>query len=106
MYQPFLNGDFGVRQSSRKDKAFSRNQALEKAYNKLAKSSGIIGFTRRKEAVCKWNLINHEKAKYQNFMKTVCQMDGNDECRLHFEFSDQINKVDKNNFAALMKNVL
>ena len=40
---------------------------LGKAYNKSAKSSaGIIGFTRRKEDVCKWDLIKHEKAKYRN----------------------------------------
>ena len=54
-----------MRHSSRKCSAVSMDQALEKAYNKPAKlSAGIIGFTRRKEAVCKWNLIKHEKAKY------------------------------------------
>ena len=69
MYQSFLNGDFVVRHSSRKCSAVPLDQALEKAYHKPAKSSaGIIGFTRRKEAVCKRNLIKHEKAKYQNFM--------------------------------------
>ena len=74
----------------------------EKTYNKPAKSSaGIIGFTRRKEAVCKWNLIKHEKAKYQNFMNTVCH-----EYSLHYEFSDRITKADKHSVAALMKNVL
>ena len=82
------------------------DQALEKAYNKPAKSSAsIIGFTRRKEAVCKWNLIKHEKAKYQNFMNTVCQMDEDDEYNLHYEFSDRITKADKHSVAALMKNV-
>ena len=96
-----------MRHSSRKGSAVLMNQALEKAYNKPAKSSaGIIGFTRRKEAVCKWKLIKHEKAKYQNFMNTVCQMDENDEYSLHYEFSDRITKADKHSVAALMKNVL
>ena len=55
MYQSFLNGDFVVRHSSRKGSAVPMDQALEKAHNKPAKSStGNIGFTRRKEAVCKW----------------------------------------------------
>ena len=54
-----------MRHSSRKGSAVPIDQALEKAYSKPAKSSvGIIGFTRRKEAICKWNLIKHEKAKY------------------------------------------
>ena len=58
MYQSFLNGDFVVRQVSRKGSAVPMDQALGKAYSKPAKSSsGIIGFTRRKEAVCEWNLI-------------------------------------------------
>ena len=96
-----------MRHSSRKGSAVPMDQALEKAYNKPTKSSaGIIGFTRRKETVCKWNLIKHEKAKYRNFMNTVCQMDEDDEYSLHYEFSDRIAKVVKHNVAALMKNVL
>ena len=96
-----------MRHSSRKGSAVPMDQALEKAYNKRAKSSsGIIGFTRRKEAVRKWNLIKHEKVKYRNFMNTVCQMDENDEYSQHYEFSGRITKADKHNVAALMKNVL
>ena len=68
MYQPFLNGNFVVRHSSRKGDPV----ALEKAYNKPAKlSAGIIGFTRRKDAICKWNLRKHEEIKYRNFINTV-----------------------------------
>ena len=56
IYQSFLIGDFVVRHSSRKGNAVPMDQVLEKAYNKPAKSSaGIIGFTQRKEVVCKWN---------------------------------------------------
>ena len=63
-YQSFLIRDFVVRHSSRKGSAVPMNQALEKAYSKPAKLfAGIIGFTRM-EAVCKWNLTEHEKAKY------------------------------------------
>ena len=64
MYQSFLNRDFVVRHFSRKCSAVPMDQALKKAYNKPAKSSaGITGFTRRKETVCRCNLIKHEKAK-------------------------------------------
>ena len=95
-----------LRDTYREGNAVPMDQALVKAYNKPAKSSaGIIGFTRRKEAVCKWNLIKHEKAKYQNFMNTVCQMNEDDKYSLHYEFSDGITKADIHNIAALMKNV-
>ena len=59
MYESFLNG----RNSSRKGSANPVDQAMEKCYSKPAKSSAsIIGFTRRKESVCEWNLIKHKKA--------------------------------------------
>ena len=80
------------------------DQALEKAFNKPAKSSaGIIGFTLRKEAVCTRNLIKHEKAKYRNFMNAVCQMGQDDEYKLHYEFSDRITTGDKHNVVALIR---
>ena len=106
MHRSFLRGDFVVKHTSRNGSAVPMDQALEKAYNKPAKSSsGIIGFTRRKEAVCKWNLIKHEKAKYRNFLYDVCNMDDSDEYSLHHEFSERITKADTTSVAALMKNI-
>ena len=106
-YLSFLDGDFVVKHSSRKDSAVPMDQALEKSYNKPAQSSaGIIGFTRRKQVVYKWNLIKHEKAKYQNFMNTVSCVDEDDKYSLHYEFSDRITKADKHSVAALMKSLL
>ena len=41
------------------------DQALEMAYNKPAKGPGwVIGFTRQKEAVAKWNIIKHENSEF------------------------------------------
>ena len=107
MYESFLNGDFVLKHSSRKGSAVPIDQALEKACSKPAKSfTGITGFTRRKEAVCKWSLTKYEKAKYWNFMNTVCQIDEDYEYSLQYEFSDRIIKVDKHSVAVLIKNVL
>ena len=39
-------------------------------------------------------------------MKTVCHMDEGDNCRLHYEFSDQITKADKHSVTTLTKNLL
>ena len=88
IYAQFLKGDFVVRHTSRNGSAVPIDQALEKEYNKPAKSqAGIIGFTRRKEAVCKWNIIKHEKAKYRKFLSEVCLINEDDEYELHHEFS-------------------
>ena len=48
------------------------DQALEKVYNKPTKGQGgIIGFTRRKEAVAQFNQIRHEKARISSFLLSI-----------------------------------
>jgi hypothetical protein len=60
IYKEFVNGNFSVQQTNRSFSSVALNQALEKGYNKLAKSTGgIIGMTRRKEVVAKHDLIKH-----------------------------------------------
>ena len=74
------------------------NQALEKAYNKPAKGQGgIIGFTRRKEAVAQFNLIRHEKAKISSFLQSICHLTIQGEYILYHEFSGSITKRDSEN---------
>ena len=52
IYQEFMAGNFVDRLTQRKTTAIPMDQALEKEYNKVAKGGGgIIGITRRKEAV-------------------------------------------------------
>ena len=52
------------------------DQALEKQYNKPAKGpSELIGFTRRKQVLFKWNIIKHEK------------LEAEDQYSLHHDFS-------------------
>ena len=72
------------------------DQALEKEYTKKAKGpGGIIGLTRQKESVAKWNLIKHEKRKYTTFIDSICNIDQADEYSLHHEFSDSVTKKDQ-----------
>ena len=64
------------------------DQALGSAYNNPAKGpGGVIGISRKKEAVLKWNLIKHEKAKYTRFIDDICNYVEKDEYSLHHEFS-------------------
>ena len=64
--------------------------------DKPAKSqSGIIGFSRRKGAVCKWNIIKHERSNYISFLRHWCSVNENDEYSLHHEFSKSITEADE-----------
>ena len=75
-------------QRRRRGSKLPMDQALEKLYNKPAKGqSGIIGFSRRKEAVCKWNIVNHEKYQYTSSLEKVCDIINEDEYSIHHEFS-------------------
>ena len=86
--EDFLQGNFIVHQTERRSSSLPMDQALEKAYNKVAKGAGgVIGFTRRKEVVARWNIIKHEKSKIFSFLKSVCKMDNMDELSTHHEFS-------------------
>ena len=68
-----MEGGFVVRHTSRRASAVPMDQALEKAYNKPAKShAGVVGISRRKEAVSRWNLVKHEKLKCRCSLQEVC----------------------------------
>ena len=69
IYESFQKGGFVVKHTVRHGSGVPMDQALEKEYNKPAKGpGGIIGITRRKEAVCKWNIIKHEKAHFLKYL--------------------------------------
>ena len=89
IYQSFEKGGFVVQRSIRKNSSIPMDQALEVAYNKLAKSSGgIIGITRRKAAVAQWNLIHQEKAAYKEYLELKSRPDSDySQFSLHREFT-------------------
>ena len=91
LYKAFCKGDFVVAQTFRKSSSIPLDQASEMQYNKTAKSqSGIIGITRKKEAVNKWNILRHEKLQYIQFLEQMCNISNNDEYSLHHEFSPSV----------------
>ena len=56
-----MNGGFVVN-ATKKGSGVPFDQALEQCYNWPAKvSGGIIGVTRKKDAVALWGIINHKK---------------------------------------------
>ena len=71
------------------------DQALESKYNKPAKgASGIIGITRRKAVVGKWNLIKHKKSNYTKLLRQMSGIKNEDEYSLHHKFSKQRKESD------------
>ena len=74
---------------NRQESGTPMDQALEQVYNKPAKGAGgVIGNTRRKEAVAKWNILRHEKEGYTSNLKSERQNDGlNGETSLHHDYS-------------------
>ena len=85
----FSVGKFVFHQAKRKGSGIPMDQALEKQYNQPAEGpSGIIGFTRRKEAAFKWNIITHEKFLYTQALSKICQLKTEDQYSSHHEFSE------------------
>ena len=95
-YNCFVNGGFMVTQTLRRGSSMPMDQALKKQYNKPAKGpSGVIGFSRKKAAVCKWNLIKHKKYLYTDSFEKICGLKSDDEYSLNHEFSQSITEVDR-----------
>ena len=76
LWENFCNGGIVVHKTLRKGSGIPMDQALEKQYNKPAKDpSGVIGFTKRKQAVCKWNIIKHEKLLFTEGRTKICALE-------------------------------
>ena len=59
LYNSYMNGGF-VMNTTKKGSGVPFDQALEQCYNRPAKvSGGIIGVTRKKDAVALWGIIKH-----------------------------------------------
>lgn len=96
IHQSFCEGNFVVHHTNRRFSGMPMDQALEKEYNKKAKGpGGIIGITRQKESVAKWNLMKHEKMYYTKFIDDICDISQTDEYSLHHEFSETFTKKDQ-----------
>ena len=70
--------------------------ALEKQCKKTAKISfGVIGFIRRKEVVCRRNIIKQEKHQFSEVLSKIRYYNPEDACTLYHEFTSTEIKIDK-----------
>ena len=61
----------------------------------------MVGITKRKEAVAKWNIIKHQKAKYTCLIEDVTKVKDYSEYSLHQEFSTAKTKEVERNVKTL-----
>ena len=96
IYSAFLEGDFTVKHTSSSGSGVPLDQALDKKYNKYAKrSSVIIGYTRRKESVLKWNIIHRKKRHLTGLLYDICCANVKNEYSLHHGISDATIEADE-----------
>ncbi|KAF3833313.1 hypothetical protein F7725_026978 [Dissostichus mawsoni] len=85
LYDSYMNGGFVVN-TTKKGSGVPFDQALEQCYNRPAKvSGGIIGVTRKKEAVALWGIIKHKKDQYVELLEMKGDVGG--ELSLHHAFN-------------------
>ena len=72
-----------VRYTSPKISAVHLIKPLKKEHAKS--HSGMIGFFRKKKAICRRNVIRHEK-----FLSEPCLLNDGDKCTLHHKFFENV----------------
>lgn len=93
--ESFVRGGFVVQHGDKNFSSVGMDQGLEMCYNKPAKGQGgIIGMTRRKEAVALQDIIKHDTYSMNMLHRRICGITENDEYVLHHEFSDIVTKKD------------
>lgn len=95
LFEAFMKGGFVVQHGDRKFSSIGMDQALEQCYNKPAKGSGgIIGMTRRKEAVALQDIIKHDTYSINMLYRKLSGVTENNEYDLHHEYSKNITEKD------------
>ena len=84
LYKSYMDGGFAMN-GDRKGGAVPFDQALEQCYNTPAKvSGGIIGVTRKRDALALWDIIKHKKDQYVHLPE---MQDVEGELSLHHDFN-------------------
>ncbi|CAG2054662.1 unnamed protein product, partial [Timema podura] len=103
LYDHVLSRGFVVTSSGSYFSSVPMDQGLKQNYNKPSKGhEGIIGITKRKEAVAQHDLIKHEKVQTFHLLKQTCNLVGEDEYSLHHEFSPTVTDRDENSINTMV----
>ena len=95
VFEFFVRGGFVVQLGNKNFSSVSMDQSLEMCCNKPAKGQGgIIGITRKKEAVALQGIIKHGTHSVNLLHGRICGITKNDEYVLHHRFSDIVTNND------------
>lgn len=107
IHESFCDGKFVVKHTAGRYKAVGADMALEQTINRSQKSqSGIIGMTRQKAFVTKWELIYHEMLAVDNFHREVSGFNIEDEVELNHNVSDSETESGERNVQLLIDFIL
>ena len=107
IHESFCEGKFVVKHTIGKFKAVGADMALEQTINRSQKSqSGIIGMTRKKAFVTKWQLIYHEMLEISNLHREVSGFKTEDEIDLNHNVSDHETQAGEKNVQLLIDFIL
>ena len=86
VHEEFLAGNFSVSRSGHPFSQVSTDMALEQSINADSKSKGgIVGISRREDAVECWFLTSHERAASTHSLKEICGLENYERVGTHKE---------------------
>ena len=105
VYASFCAGKFVVKRTPGHFNAIGADMCLEQTINKSAKSpAGIIGNTKKKVFVAKWELIYHEMVEISNLHRDLCGIKvQNTELHVNHEFSASEMAADEERIVDMMQ---
>ena len=96
VYQQFLQGTHAISRSSQPFAQVWSDMVLEQSINLDSKSKcGIVGITKRPEALAQWFLTSHQRASITSMLKEMCGIDDLDRVGSHKESSPKRVKRDE-----------
>ena len=75
IHKAFISGRFGVKRSARHWSSVGADMCREQTINRTQKGpGGVIGSTKRKMSVAKWEIVYHERLAISNSFREVTGM--------------------------------
>ena len=108
VFNSFMEGKFVVKQSSVPFSAVATDMCLEQTINRSSKSTGgIIGNTRRKEFVARWNVIHHEMMSISETFRELSGVQlANTELSINHSFSTKHTKETSQKVEQMIRYIL
>ena len=103
VYREFLNGNHTVCRSHQSYSQVWTDMALEQSINRDSKKrGGVVGISKKQEALDRWFLTSHERAAITSGTKTMCALQNSRRVVPHKETGEARRKKDEGDVQRLM----